>query len=195
MSGTGAGDLFARYCLPGGRYKKLLSVSFMRTDREQEFEFARAMMDDSRQASTSDLEQLLRGDWREILTACWLIGYAQRRDFRDELYRLIEEGNVRRTGKGIAFALARFCQPSDMHALRQYLECSLRELQNRGNQPWFLGALLHIERRLGVVTSEDLLAPEGLWDRWSAAGFLETADPSHWEREVAGWIELAESLD
>ncbi|MET9438120.1 DUF6000 family protein [Streptomyces sp. NPDC006551] len=104
-------------------------------------------------------------------------------------------GGARRTKKGVAFMLARFCQPSDVYALKRYLERSLSELQNRGNQPSCLGALLHIERRLGIRLSQDLLAPEGLWDRWSAAGFLETADPSHWEREVAGWIELAESLD
>ncbi|MGW8671385.1 DUF6000 family protein [Streptomyces niveus] len=195
MSGTDAGDLFTRYCLPGNRYKKLLSASFMRADHEQVLEFATAIMGDSRQASTSDLEQLLGGDWREVLTACWLIGFAQRYEFRDELHRLIGEGDARRTGKGIAFALARFCQPSDAYALKQYLERSLGELQNRGNQPWCLGALLHIERRLGAMTSHDLIVPGGLWDRWSAAGFLEAADPSHWEREVAGWVELAESLD
>lgn len=195
MSGTSAGDLFARYCLPGNRYKKLLSGSFMRAGHEQALEFGSAMIGDGRQASASELEQLLGGDWREALTACWLIGFAQRPEFREELHRLIEEGDVRRTGKGVAFTLARFCQPSDACVLKRYLQRSLSELQNRGNQPWCLGALLYIERRLGVRVSQDLLAPEGLWDRWSAAGFLETADPSHWEREVADWIELAESLD
>ncbi|MEV4433291.1 DUF6000 family protein [Streptomyces sp. NPDC049585] len=195
MSGTSAGALFARYCLPGNRYKKLLSGSFMRAGREQALEFGAALMDDGRQASASELEQLLGGDWREALTACWLIGFAQRSEFRDELHRLIGEGGARHTEKGVAFTLARFCQPSDAYALKRYLEHSLSELQNRGNQPWCLGALLHIERRLGVRLSQDLLASEGLWDRWSAAGFLEAADPSHWEREVAGWIELAESLD
>ncbi|MGW5846549.1 DUF6000 family protein [Streptomyces sp. NPDC055254] len=195
MSETSAGDLFARYCLPGNRYKKLLSASFMRAGREQALKFGAAMRDDGRQASVSELEQLLGGDWREALTACWLIGFAQKSEFRDELHRLITEGDARRTGKGVAFALARFCQPSDAYALKQYLERSLSEPQNRGNQPWCLGALLHIERRLGAMASKDLLAPEGLWDRWSAAGFLEADDPSHWEREVADWIELAESLD
>ncbi|MET9346694.1 DUF6000 family protein [Streptomyces termitum] len=195
MSEASAGDLFARYCLPGSRYKKLLSTSFMRAGRKQALMFGAAMMDDGRQASANELEQLLGGDWREALTACWLIGFAQKSEFRDELHRLIKEGDVRRTGKGVAFALARFCQPSDAYALKQYLERSLSELQDRGNQPWFLGALLHIEKRLGVVASQDLLVSEGLWDRWSAAGFLGTADPSRWEREVADWIDLAESLD
>ncbi|MFH8218284.1 DUF6000 family protein [Streptomyces sp. NPDC018057] len=195
MSGTNASDLFVRYCLPGNRYKRLLSASFMRADREEALEFARAMMDDSRKASSVELEQLLSGDWREALTACWFIGFAQKCEFRDELHGLLREGNARRAGKGIAFALARFCQPSDASALHHHLERSLGELQNRANQPWFLGALLHIERRLGAVNSQDLLASEGLWDRWSASGFLESTDPSHWEREVADWIGLAESLD
>ncbi|MFC8712587.1 DUF6000 family protein [Streptomyces sp. NPDC057197] len=195
MSGTNAGDLFVRYCLPGNRYKRLLSASFMRADREEALEFATAMMDDSRKASSVELEQLLGGDWREALTACWFIGFAQKYEFRDELHSFLREGNVRRTGKGIAFALARFCRPSDASALHQYLGRSLGELQNRANRPWFLGALLHIERRLGAVNSQDLLAPDGLWDRWSAAGFLGSADPSDWEREVVDWIALAESLD
>ncbi|MER6091728.1 DUF6000 family protein [Streptomyces bluensis] len=195
MSGTGASDLFTRYCLPGNRYKKLLSTSFMRAGREQALKFGAAMMDDGRQVPVGELEQLLGGDWREALTACWLIGFAQKYEFRVELHRLIEEGDIRHTGKGVAFALARFCQPSDACALKRYLERALSELQNRGNQPWCLGALLFIERRLGVQVSQELLAPEGLWDRWSAAGFLESGDPAHWEREVADWIELAESLD
>ncbi|WP_200308093.1 DUF6000 family protein [Streptomyces adelaidensis] len=195
MSGTSAGDLFARYCLPGNRYKKLLSGSFIRAGREQALEFGAAMMGDGRQASASELEQLLGGDWREALTACWLIGFALRSEFREELHGLIKEGDARRTGKGVAFALARFCQPSDAYALKRYLQRSLSELQNRGNQPWCLGALLYIERRLGIRVSQDLLASEGLWDRWSVAGFLETDDPSYWEREVAAWIELAESLN
>ncbi|MFJ2512021.1 DUF6000 family protein [Streptomyces griseoviridis] len=195
MSGISAGDPFARYCLPGNRYKKLLSGSFMRAGREQALEFGAALMDDGRQASASELEQLLNGDWREALTACWLIGFAQRSEFRGELHRLIEEGGARRTEKGVAFTLARFHQPSDAYVLKRYLEHNLSQLQNRGNQPWCLGALLHIERRLGARISQDLLAPRGMWDRWSAAGFLEATDPSYWEREVAGWIELAESLD
>ncbi|MFI7293179.1 DUF6000 family protein [Streptomyces sp. NPDC050121] len=188
-------DLFTRYCLPGNRYKKLLSGSFMRGGREQALQFGAAMMDDGRQVLASDLEQLLGGDWREVLTACWLIGFAQKSEFRADLHRLIEEGDLRHTGKGVAFALTRFRQPSDARALRQYLDGALSELQNRGNQPWCLGALLFIERRLNVRISQELLAPGGLWDRWSAAGFLESDDPSHWEREVADWIELAESLD
>ncbi|MFJ5174378.1 DUF6000 family protein [Streptomyces griseoviridis] len=195
MSDINTGDLFARYCLPGNRYKKLLSGSFMRAGRDQALVFGRALLDDGRKASASELEQLLGGDWREVLTACWLIGFAQRFEFRDELHRLINEGGASRAEKGVAFSLSRFCQSSDADTLKRYLEHNLSELQNRGNQPWCLGALLHIERRLGARISQDLLAPRGLWDRWSTAGFLEATDPSHWEREVAGWIELAESLD
>ncbi|MFJ5096317.1 DUF6000 family protein [Streptomyces sp. NPDC088557] len=195
MPEADAGDLFARYCLPGGRYKKLLSASFMRTSREQVLVFGRAMAADSRNASTGELRQLLGGDWREALTACWLIGFSRRREFQDDLHRIVSDENIRRTGKGIAFALARFCEPSDASVLRCYLECSLGDPLDRGNQPWFLGALLHVEKRLGVMDSQDLIAPEGLWQRWSSAGFLESADPFYWEREVDGWIDLAEMLD
>ncbi|WP_370747786.1 DUF6000 family protein [Streptomyces sp. MnatMP-M17] len=98
-------------------------------------------------------------------------------------------------GKGIAFALARFCQLSDAQVLKRYLERALSEPENRGYQPWCLGALLLIEGRLGVSLSQGLLERNGLWDRWSASGFLESGEPSHWEREVGDWIELAESLD
>ncbi|MFE5078274.1 DUF6000 family protein [Streptomyces halstedii] len=195
MTGTSSGDLFALYRLPGNRYKKLLSGSFMRADRDQAVQLGVSMINGARRVSASELEQLLQGDWREALTACWLIGFARKSEFRPELHKRIAEGQVGRIGKGVAFALARFCGLSDAHVLKWYLEQALSEPEKRGNQPWFLGALLFVEGCLDVRLSQDLLACDGLWDRWAAAGFLESSDPSHWEREVSDWIELAENLD
>lgn len=195
MIGPDEGDLFARYCLPGNRYKKLLSGSFMRAGREHALRFGAAMLVDGRRASAAELEHLLAGDWREVLTACWLIGFAKRFEFRAELHGRLQAGEVRRIGKGIAFALARFCERSDAQVLRNHLQDTLSDPRDRGDQPWFLGALMSIETRLGMSSSSDLLVPDGLWDRWSVAGFLESGDPAHWEREVGGWLELAESLE
>lgn len=48
MTRTSSGDLFARYCLPGNRYKKLLSESFMRADRDQAVQFGVSMINDAR---------------------------------------------------------------------------------------------------------------------------------------------------
>ncbi|WP_414490054.1 DUF6000 family protein [Streptomyces halstedii] len=132
MTETSSGDLFARYCLPGNRYKKLLSGSFMRADRDQAVQFGVAMMDDARRASASELEQLLQGDWREALTACWLIGFARESEFRPELHKRITEGQVGHIGKGVAFALARFCGLSDAHVLKWYLERALSEPEKTG---------------------------------------------------------------
>ncbi|MEV7477088.1 DUF6000 family protein [Streptomyces halstedii] len=131
MTETSSGDLFARYCLPGNRYKKLLSGSFMRADRDQAVQFGVAMIDDARRASASELEQLLQGDWREALTACWLIGFARKSEFRPELHKRIMEGQVGRIGKGVAFALARFCELSDAHVFKWYLERALSEPYSR----------------------------------------------------------------
>ncbi|RZU34904.1 hypothetical protein EV284_4506 [Streptomyces sp. BK022] len=195
MPETDGSDLFTRYCLPGNRYKKLLSGSFIRADRKQATEFAASMIDDGREIATNELTELLAGDWREILTACWLIGFGKRCEFQPELHSLVEKGPVRRTGKGVAFALARFCHPSDAYALKRSLERSLPDLTNRESQPWCLGSLLFIEKHVGLDISEDLIAPGGPWDRWSAAGFLESDSPFHWEKEVAAWIDLAERSD
>lgn len=195
MSESRGRDLFSRYSLPGRRYLKLLSGSFMRGTDEQVAQFGAAISSDSRKISSHDLEVLMKGDWREFLTGCWLVGFAKRSEFRSVLYERLDAGEMKYVGKGIAFALARFGQLSDACALKKYLDHALNAPDDRGNQPWCLGALVFIEERLGVELSQDLTASGGLWDRWSMTGFLESGESSHWEREVRGWIELAENFD
>lgn len=153
------------------------------------------MLADSREVSNRELKQLLAGDWREALTAFWLIGFAQRSEFRAQIHHRLASGQARHTGKGIVFALSRFCHISDAYALKRHLEGSLEDLASQDYQPWFLGALLFIEKRLEVNLSEDILSRGGLWDRWSDVGFLESVDPDHWRKEVVGWVEYAERFD
>ncbi|MFK4110419.1 DUF6000 family protein [Streptomyces sp. NPDC002176] len=191
---SGRDDLFRRYCLPGNRYKKLLSVRVLTGDREQALRFGRAMADDGRRASVAELEGLLAGDWREVSTACWLIGFAQRWEFRPELSRRLRAGEAGRAAKGIAFALARSGQAADAEVLAHHLAADLGDPAHRSYQPWLLGALLVVEERLGSMVSGELLAPGGPWERWAEASTLGSSEPARWAGLVRQWVELAEAV-
>ncbi|MET7610062.1 DUF6000 family protein [Streptomyces seoulensis] len=191
---SGRDDLFRRYCLPGNRYKKLLSVNVLSGDREQALRFGRAMADDGRRASVVELDGLLAGDWREVSTACWLIGFAQRWEFRPELTRRLRAGEAGRAAKGIAFVLARSGEAADAEVLAHRLTADLGDPAHRGYQPWLLGALLVVEERLGRMVSGGLLAPEGPWERWAEASAIGSSEPARWAGLVRQWVELAEAV-
>ncbi|MFG3048660.1 DUF6000 family protein [Streptomyces sp. NPDC048241] len=191
---SGRDDLFGRYCLPGNRYKKLLSARVLTGDREQALRFGRAMADDGRRASVAELEGLLVGDWREAGTACWLIGFAQRWEFRPELRRRLLAGEAGRAAKGITFALARSGQAADAEVLAHRLAADLGDPADRRYQPWVLGGLLVVEERLGLKLSGELLAPDGPWERWAEANTFHSRESAQWARLVRQWVELAEAV-
>ncbi|MGW4226645.1 DUF6000 family protein [Streptomyces bauhiniae] len=191
---SGRDDLFGRYCLPGNRYKKLLSARVLTGDREQALRFGRAMADDGRRASVAELAGLLAGDWREAGTACWLIGFARRWEFRSELRRRLRAGEAGRAAKGIAFALARSGRAGDAEVLAHRLAADLGDPAHPSCQPWLLGALLVVEERLGLTVSDELLAPEGPWERWAEASTSGSGEAAQWAGLVRRWVELAEAV-
>ncbi|MFG3291103.1 DUF6000 family protein [Streptomyces sp. NPDC048179] len=188
---TDHNGLFRRYCLPGGRYKKLLSGSFMRLDESARRDFGLVMMRDAREISDEALQALFHGDWRECLTASWLAGFARRFVIREEIATRLRNGQERHVGKGLCFSLVRFGDSTDAFTLSSYLERALGEPSLRGVQPWALGALMVLEEQLGMHLSSRFLGPDGAWSTWVEAGFVENSDASFWEGVVQGWCDFA----
>jgi hypothetical protein len=72
-------------------------------------------------------------------------------------------------GQGHCFALAGFGTPADAALPVGYLDRYLPRLDLRYDRAWAIGALLHLDRRLGTTDAERFLATGGLWQTWAAA--------------------------
>lgn len=190
------GHLFQHYCSPGKRYLKLLSVNFAREDEKYGENFARALMRDAREISDSDTATLLEGGWRESLVATWFIGYDTKIQYAPLLHRRLDDSNVRYVGKATFFALARFGRLEDALALKRYLDEALADTKFQGYQPWALGALMFVEGRLLRDDLSHYIAMRGgSWDQWAAERTLDSTSADYWQREIASWVNLAESVD
>ncbi|MFE0461334.1 DUF6000 family protein [Kitasatospora sp. NPDC058965] len=187
--------LFEQYCLPGGRYKKLLSGSFMRLRPDLRTAFGIAMLRDVRGMTDETLATLFDGDWRECLTAAWLAGFGGRIFMRQAISARLAGRRERHVGKGLCFSLARFSAPGDAEVLVDYLTHSLSDLSCRSVQPWALGALMVIEERLGVESSGQFLGSSGKWEQWAGEDLAGGSDPQYWKDEVLGWCRFASSIE
>ncbi|MET7820736.1 DUF6000 family protein [Micromonospora zamorensis] len=187
-------DVFLRYCVPGGRYKKLIGGNFIRTLAGQALlDFGRALARDARSISIDEMSELMQGDWRERLTGGWLAGFSQREELRDEISALLLAGGEPYAAKGYVFALARFGSAADGLALRRYLDKYLHDAEFRADQPYAMGALLFVDRRLGTDFASGLLDPEGAWVRW--ASVAEGSRPSEQDKrvEIETWCDFADA--
>ena len=187
--------LFEQYCLPGSRYKKLLSGSFMRLEPDLRMAFGLAMLRDAQGMTDGTLATLFDGDWRECLTASWLAGFDRRIVMRQGISSRLVERRERHVGKGLCFSLARFSAPEDARVLVDYLAHSLSDLTYRSVQPWALGALMVIEERLDVELSGNFLESGGPWEQWVGEGFVGSPEPEYWKDEVLEWCRFAESVE
>ena len=70
--------------------------------------------------------------------------------------------------RATVFALAAFSTSHDAELLLTYLDRYLPQIDLRYDQPWALGALLHLDTQLGTHHADRLLTPDGLWHRWNA---------------------------
>lgn len=192
---AGSDSLFERYCLPGGRYKKLLSGSFMCFEPAARMAFGTAILADARGMADATLEALFNGDWRECLTASWIAGFDRRYVMRPAISARLTERRERYVGKGLCFALARFSTHEDAQTLVEYLANSLADRGFRSVQPWALGALMAIEERLGMDLSSQFLRSGGPWEQWVGEGFVGNPEPEHWKFEVREWCGFAESVE
>ncbi|WP_278247212.1 DUF6000 family protein [Thermostaphylospora chromogena] len=192
-TGDGRDDVFHRYCLPGGRYRKLIGGNFMwNMGREDRASFGRAMALDSRTITDDEVRRLLGGDWRERLTGAWLTGFDRRREFQETISKLLLERREPYAGKGYCFALARFGTERDAATLRSYLKKYLADLDLRSDQPWAMGALLVLDERLGSDRAGEFLNEDGLWERWARAGRPPIFEAAAMKAVLEGWCLFAE---
>jgi hypothetical protein len=134
------------------------------TERDR---FLHALAHDARQITNRDPVTLLESEWRSRITAAWLIAANRRESFRDCLGELLLASRLVYCGQGYCIALARLGTPADAEILAAYLGRYLRRPECRYDQPWALGALMHLDQQLGTDYTAELITPNGLWDSWA----------------------------
>ncbi len=163
------------------RYLKLLGGL-----PEGESRFKAALVRDAREISDEDLDRLLSCGWRPRLTAAWLIGIDRRRHYREILGELLLESAGPYAGKGYCFALARFGQSEDAEILAAYLDRYLPRTDCYYDQGSAMGALLHLDERLGTHYAERFVET-GLWQ---SSAYSDT-EPAVYHEMIADFCETA----
>ncbi|MET8046191.1 DUF6000 family protein [Streptosporangium sp. NPDC005286] len=164
------------------RYLKLLGGNFLRTLSEVELAvFARSFARDAQDIKDDELGVLLHLGWRPRLVAAYLIGLDRRTLFRPKLRELLLESAGPYAGKGYCFAFARFGEASDAESLVLYLDRYLPRPECRYDQSWAMGALLHLDERLGTDHAAHFLVPGGLWEQsWLKELNVDPTEPKRW---------------
>jgi hypothetical protein len=104
----------------------------------------------AREVSDHELTTLLDGEWRSRLTAAWLIGLDRREQFRGRIGELLLASQDTYADQGYCLALARLATTADSELVGAYLHAYLPQLDERYNQDWALGALLHLDAVLST---------------------------------------------
>ncbi|MFI6297630.1 DUF6000 family protein [Nonomuraea sp. NPDC050790] len=156
------------------RYLQLMGSYMLLQDRKL-VRFGRLLARDARRTSDDDLRFLLGFEWRSRYTAAWLIGLDRRTQFREQLGRLLLESKAVYAGGAYCFALARFAEERDAEILVAYLDHYLPQLDCRYDQNDAIGALLHLDQRLGTEHASRFLQPGGLWEG-SAVSDMDPAE-------------------
>ncbi|MGI5401422.1 DUF6000 family protein [Streptomyces sp. CA-135486] len=157
--------LVHRYVTPDRRYLKL-GGSLLRLTKPERAQFTRKLGEAADEITPHELGILLEGGWRERKTAAWLIAVAGRAEFRERLGELLLASEVCCAGQGYCVALATFGTEADADLLAAYLDRYLLRPDLYYDQAPALGALLHLDTRLGADHAARFLAPKGLWQQW-----------------------------
>ncbi|KPI04488.1 hypothetical protein OK074_4622 [Actinobacteria bacterium OK074] len=157
--------LVHRYVTPDRRYLKL-SGSLLRLTEPERAQFTRKLGEAADEITPHELGILLEGGWRERRTAAWLIAVARRAEFRERLGELLLASEVCCAGQSYCVALATFDTEADADLLAAYLDRYLLRPDLYYDQAPALGALLHLDRKLGADHAARFLTPAGLWQRW-----------------------------
>jgi Family of unknown function (DUF6000) len=173
---------------PPGRYLKLLHGNALAMTDADRTEFELALGRDAREITDSELSTLLDSEWRSRLTAAWLIGLGRRTQFRDRLGEMLLDSEVVYSGQGYCLALARFETSTEADILCAYLDKYLPQLDRYYDQHWAIGALLHLDERLGSKYADRFLAPGGLWDKSATS----RNDPADRHRHLVRLCDFAE---
>jgi hypothetical protein len=168
-------EAIRRYVTPGQsadrRYLKLLGGQFARHDEPDQASFLRALIEDAQHITDHELGVLLDCEWRSRITAAWLIGISRREQFRERLGEMLLASELVYAGQGYCFALSRLGTAQDAEILTSYLDHYLPRDDCQYDQPWALGALLHVDGVRGTSRAEPYLQLEGLWQRWAKGRF------------------------
>ncbi|GAA0307064.1 hypothetical protein GCM10010302_52240 [Streptomyces polychromogenes] len=190
---TGYGYVIERYVTRKDsdhpRYLELNSARVLRPGWPHAKRFARHLIDDAATITDAELEALLAYEWRSRLTAAWLIGVDRRESFRKRIGNLLLASEVCYSGGAYCFALARFGTHADAEILTTYLDRYLPRTDLHYDQPDALGALLHLDARLGTNHANRFTEPDGLWDHWGK-GVGRLGYPSHTPAELRRWTDL-----
>jgi hypothetical protein len=180
-----------RYVRPDNRYLQLLHGNFLRLGGPERTNFVQSLVAAARQATLPELTVLLDGEWRARLTGAVPAGIARRTVLRERIGELLLASELVYDGQGYCSALASFGTPEDAAVLTWYLDRYLPQTQLRYDQPWALGALLHIDERLRTTNAERFMVHNGPWQRWAEAGHGTPPDPHAYRRLIDDLCALA----
>ncbi|MFD0431879.1 DUF6000 family protein [Streptomyces zhihengii] len=135
-------------------------------DRARTGHVRQELGEDAAAITPRELTLLLEGGWRERKTAAWFIAVARRTEFRGLLGEMLLASEVGHAGTAYCVTLATFATTADADLLAAYLDHYLRRPDLYYDQPAALGALLHIDERLGTEQAARFTAPGGLWPQW-----------------------------
>ncbi len=183
-----------RYVRPDNRYLRLLHGNFLRLGGSERTNFVQSLVAAARQATLPELTVLLEGEWRARLTGAVLAGIARRTALRDRIGQQLLASEFVYAGQGYCSALASFGTPQDAAVLTQYLDHYLPQAQLRYDQPWALGALLHIDERLRNNAAR-FMVHNGPWQRWAEATHGTPPDPHAYRRLIDDLCALAIDSD
>ena len=171
-------------------FMELLHANFLALPERERSGFGRELGLSARQVTDRELTLLLDYEWRSRLTAAWLIGVDRRTQFRERLANMLLESELVYAGEGYCFALARFADESDARHLVAYLERYLPDPQCYYNQDWAMGALLHLDERLGTDFAGRFLTRNGPW----AGSAMRGKDPAEFEELMNRMCSFAEAI-
>ncbi|MFE9797670.1 DUF6000 family protein [Streptomyces goshikiensis] len=190
---TGYGYVIERYVTRKDsdhpRCAELGSARILRPGWRHAERFVRHLVDDAAAITDAELEALLAYEWRSRLTAAWLIGVDRREAFRERIGDLLLASEVCYSGGAYCFALARFGTQADAEILTAYLDHYLPRTDLHYDQPAALGALLHLDARLGTHHTGCFTEPDGLWDQW-VRGVARLGYPVDNPAELHRWTSL-----
>jgi len=183
-----------RYVRPDRRYLDLHGAQFMRFGEDDRNRFVRSLRAAAGEITLRELTVLLEGEYRARLTVGFLAGIGRRARLRDLVGAHLLASEFVFAGVGYCFALASFGTPADAALLATYLDRYLPQPDLRYDQPWALGALLHLDRQLGTTQAQRFLPEGGLWQTWAAQTRGTPEDPHGCHRLIDDLCALAFDL-
>ncbi|MEM1070486.1 MAG: DUF6000 family protein [Planctomycetota bacterium] len=120
--------------------------------------------------------ELIRGYWREAITGSWFAGLKRYRECRESIGDRLLESKTCYAGQSHAFAMACFADDASVEYLTRYLNTYLRRTDCYYDQDWAMPALMWIDDVQETHHADEFLAPDGLWNHFTADKISEDND-------------------